>query len=484
MRQRIIGSWVAAIALLPLTLEAVEAPAAPAIANAGAPLRLSYGGTVGPPVAPTSCQAPVARSVLPFPEVQHLGVHTVGDTVVFHVPPGTGSISIIEQAVGSIPATISYGAPPPDGFPIPNSAVITLLTEPDGTVLYDDFQPYPADLTTMHLDLGLPEVGTSVATLPNTSQALFDSRGAGYPPGHWSVEVNDYAFECTQPVYAAICFGGTTTDRYDITVITKPIAPRAGSVNVSVYLATEALTARTAVASPSMHRFVNTVAGLYAQAGIGLDRVTIYDLPDWAKLRYASGVDAADTGPCSNLAQLLTLSRPANELAFFFVDAILVDGGNFNVVGIDGSIPGPASLGGTIASGSVVTASDLGAGTCGPVTDFANCGADSVAYIAAHEGGHYMGLYHTTEATGDNFDPLRDTPTCTCSACFDAAHAALCEAYEWYKDAATCTQTRSSPCGGGNNLMFWVFDTTVPQGVLSPEQAKVMRANPLVQSGD
>ena len=40
------------------------------------------------------------------------------------------------------------------------------------------------------------------------------------------------------------------------------------------------------------------------------------------------------------------------------------------------------------------------------------CGADQVAYIAAHESGHYLGLYHTTEANAGIFDPLGDTPQC------------------------------------------------------------------------
>jgi hypothetical protein len=39
--------------------------------------------------------------------------------------------------------------------------------------------------------------------------------------------------------------------------------------------------------------------------------------------------------------------------------------------------------------------------------------------------------------------------------------------------------TASSTCGGGDNLMFWLFDRRAI-GTLTAEQTAVMRANPAV----
>jgi hypothetical protein len=42
-----------------------------------------------------------------------------------------------------------------------------------------------------------------------------------------------------------------------------------------------------------------------------------------------------------------------------------------------------------------------------------------MATTCAHEVGHYLGLYHTTELDGEDVDPISDTPDCgtTTAAC-------------------------------------------------------------------
>jgi hypothetical protein len=44
---------------------------------------------------------------------------------------------------------------------------------------------------------------------------------------------------------------------------------------------------------------------------------------------------------------------------------------------------------------------------------------DAMYTTVAHEIGHYLGLYHTTEHDGLNNDPIADTPTCSSGSCFD-----------------------------------------------------------------
>jgi hypothetical protein len=183
---------------------------------------------------------------------------------------------------------------------------------------------------------------------------------------------------------------------------------------------------------------------------------------------------------------MFTLSLPGkNELNLFFVDDILQQANstsNTSIVGIDGTIPGPASFGGTVHSGAVVNASDVGIGTCGSAIDVIRCGSDRVAYIAAHEGGHFMGLYHTTESVGGFFDPVNDTGQCLCTACAPAAQRAGCFQNN---PAQAPTQVfgpscNTATCKGAEYLMFWVIDNVASVGNITTEQAQIMRANPLV----
>ena len=53
---------------------------------------------------------------------------------------------------------------------------------------------------------------------------------------------------------------------------------------------------------------------------------------------------------------------------------------------------------------------------------------------AGHEMGHFLGLYHTTESNGTEFDPIEDTLECSNPGS---------------KSAIICENR------GGNNLMFW-----------------------------
>jgi hypothetical protein len=358
----------------------------------------------------------------------------------------------------------------------PNSAVASLVKTPGGAVLFDDNADSPADLSTVHAVANAIAAGTGLITLPNTTQALSDSAG-GYPPGTWSFQVNDYAFECTS---IPSCTGASNTSKYDITVVTKPVAASAGTLDVSIYLATTSFTSTQAVGNPSLRRFVQTLSMIYGGVGISLGTVTVYDLPPWAKASYAS-IDISDAGPCSEFGQMISLSLPANTLNFFFVDSI-VSGSNSThgvVAGLDGSIPGPASFGGTVSSGAIVNSSGMTLGTCTSI-HIGKCGADQLAYIAAHEGGHYMGLYHTTESHGTFWDPIKDTPQCTCSsACLSASAANQCSAGTVALPVSSCIGRRAL-CGGGDNLMFWMFDPGFSAGALSPQQGQVMRANPVV----
>lgn len=457
--------------------------------------RIVNGGVAGPPAAPLTCQRPVRTAALGAAQVQALGVHAVGETVRFTVAPGTAGFSIVSQSSSGTVDTITFA-----GHALRNSVVPTLLRQPDGQTLFDDSASVPSDPTTaFYLFRGGPP-STGVMTIPNTTRAL-TAASPGLPSGEWSFEVNDYALEC---LASASCSGGTDAGRYDVTVITRPPPYQTGTVDLSFYLVTSTLGASEATTDVHVQRFLSTLGQIYASAGLCLGTITFHDVPSWARARYATSIDISQAGPCDDLAQMFTLSQPGNALEFFLVDDLVqgttpVAGGV--LVGEAAAIPGPSGIAGTTISGAVVSIADLahGDGCQGPPRygtspdGGAVCGADATAYVTAHEGGHWMGLLHTTEATGVTNDPLSDTPVCQCATACGVSAAALgccvdpathgfsgsCPSMQPTVLTATNCLRDETTCGGARNLMFWLVEAS-SVGDLSSQQSQVIRANPVV----
>ncbi|WP_242342020.1 zinc metalloprotease [Anaeromyxobacter terrae] len=436
-----------------------------------------------------SCQTSIRAPV--YPAAQSLGQLQVGEEAHFQVPEGTWSISVVSQEVpGSAPDVIQY-----QSVSFPNSVVPTSVTAPDGRVFYDDSATAPKDGNGYSNYTGLlgyyggftPVSGA--LTLPNTSPGLDISRSAGgLPPGTWKFTVNDYAYEC---VRTTGCTGGSSSGRYDVQVLTRagPITST-GTLDLDVYVASASTTAAGLARDPHLARLFQTVATVLGNAGLCLGSVVLHDLPSWAQAKYAN-VNIDSTGPCDPLSQLFTLAeaqRPSIHL--FLVDELTVTTNTtdpFSIVGIDGSIPGPSGVPGTVNGGAVVTLADLGQGSCGSTIDIAHCGTDHMAYIVAHEASHWLGLYHTTERSGTMFDPLTDTPTCACANCAPAADRATCEnkltdpsQTPFDMTGADCSQ-QAATCSGSSNLMFWLLDDTRSNGSVTPQQSEVMRLNPAVR---
>ena len=462
---------------------AARCPAAAAACTT--PATTIAGGVINAPIPPpNSCTRPLAKvSGLPTAQVQPFGTQTVGKTVSFTVPPGTGSVTIVQQAVTALDAVVFRGQV------IENSAIPLSVVTPDGTKIYDDNKCCDADGGDPSIQFpvyfGGGGAGTLALTIPNATTMLSAvyRDGGGLPSGTWTMTVNDFSKECVGDPNCTD--GGSPSSTYDVSVLTKPGLPESGQLDVNLYLvaASPGFDNTTAAANKSVQRFVQSLASIYAQVGICLRTVKVYDVPQWAKDQYGTSVNADKTDPCSALDQMLTLSQPGNNaLNFFLVQSILAPslGAGKTVVGVDGTIPGPSTIGGTIHSGAAVSLADLGSVGCtGPFS--LSCGPDNVAYIAAHEGGHFMGLFHTSESSGEFFDPLTDTPTCRCETCVGPSQVGNCK-----KDGTgvtieprTCNRSGET-CGGGDNLMFWIFDQQ-SQGNLSPQQGQVMRLNPVVQ---
>ncbi|HET8732544.1 MAG TPA: hypothetical protein VFM45_02105 [Anaeromyxobacteraceae bacterium] len=450
-------------------------------------------------VLPATCALPSPQpSALPGPQVIALGVHAVGEAVTFPVPAGTGSVTIVQQGVEQAAArwVTWQGTPYLD-------TVVPLTVSVDGTVYYDDLVPPPDDPAAWGgpdgigaIFVGVDSPWTGTLGVPNTTNMLDHvAAHGGVPSGTWSVVVNDVAEECRRAGPPGCVVGDGVTayppGRYDVTALLKPGPVGAtGTLDLVFRVVTSALDATSAAADPSVARMRETLATYLARMGVALGAVTFADVPPEVKARFAAGVNADDTGPCGDLASLLRLAGPGAAMNLFLVDSYYsADPGT--VVGLDGTIPGPATVGGTVASGASAAVEDLWAGaatSCGTVPDPRGCGADQVAYVVAHEMGHFLGLYHDSEWTGTLFDPLRDTPTCPCRACAPASLASTCHAgavgpTTYAMTTTDCTRRLtdpSSPCGGGENLMFWALGAR-SEGTVTPEQAAIVRASPLVR---
>jgi hypothetical protein len=457
------------------------------------------GGSVGAASQP-SCLHPVQAPTLQAGEVvQNLGRALVGSTVTFFVDAGVGSISIVEQNWDAgAPDIITLSSSSGATQNVPNYVTPLALSAPDGTsyMTFDSNFQGAADPSAAEVVQNDFEPGTYALNLPNTSQALTHTHG--YPSGNWQFQVGDFAYLCQTnemvfkdyltAINASGCSGGSTDSRYDVRVITKPIAGPTGKVDIALYMVSSNWTAATAINNPSWKRFVNSLITLYGYQGLCIGNVTFYDVPAWAKTAYASGLTDGDTPPCGNLFQMLTLSTSGNAVNMFFVDAISVT----DTAGIDsgktyagnswtaGAIASPLGFPGTEYSGFALEAADIGSGCSGAQIDYLNCGADALAYAAAHKTGHQMGLLHTTESQADSngnayFDPLNDTPQCDPGSC-DANQDGTISPSECRNDSAA-----TGVCGGGDNFMFWSIDPAT-SGNVSVQQGKIIRANPVVRS--
>jgi len=441
-----------------------------------------------PPVPQSSSLAEYAGS---FHQRLELGTHKVNETVTFPVPSNVQSVTILEQQANADAAqTISlpWSSTAPN-TPFPHSIYA------NGTQIFDVYNDAinPGTPETLRVYYFTTAAWTGALTIPNTAPMLQTVTGSpgGVPSGTWSLVVSDFANECPGIQGCSTVYAYPPSE-YDITVLLKegatpgPVSA-SGTMDVALYLATESLTASSAQASPDVQKMLSFYGGLLGAAGIAIGNVTYHDLDATLKAKYAT-INGDDATPCGDLAELLSHSVAGNQMNLFLVDAITSSStGSATLVGLDGTIPGPASLGGTVQSGAAVSVSSLGkeslSGACSASPpDYYHCGNAEVAYIAAHETGHFLGLYHPTESDGTWFDPLAGTPQCACSSC--GPSGAQCQnasgsvASPYAMTGYDCT--RSTSCGGGDYLMFWVI-SAYSKGSLSSDEGQVMRANPLVQ---
>jgi hypothetical protein len=208
------------------------------------------------------------------------------------------------------------------------------------------------------------------------------------------------------------------------------------------------LSATSAESDAAFQEAVSALVDLYGSVGIKVGPITYLDLPEPGATHYAVIQDFKDFPGLFALAN----KSDVRALNFFMVAQFNFSGGA-SILGISAGIPGPPAFKGLGHSGVVVSLAFL---------------SDSVKIFGetlAHEGGHYLGLYHPSEKTGTTHDPLLDTPECTPSADTNQ---------DGNVDARECVGK------GSDNVMFWQ-GAAFPQRKVTNDQRFVLLRNPSLQ---
>jgi hypothetical protein len=225
------------------------------------------------------------------------------------------------------------------------------------------------------------------------------------------------------------------------------------TIDLNVYLiGVRGMTADTAADNEDMQAVLGRMAETYEQAGIAMGAVRFVDPPmdvlnEFQIIRGQDEIGALlehTTLPGPTRDEVLSLNVVfAREFAF---------ANGQGTLGVSMGLPGPAALHGSRTSGVVFTAEYLGRN----LRDGAGNEVDGNIYtgnVLAHEVGHYLGLFHTSEVGGRGFDPLSDTPE--------------------------CRNNFPEGCPDLENLMFPLARASA--SVLSPLQLSTIRYNPLTK---
>ncbi|MBP7280802.1 MAG: hypothetical protein KBA66_04460 [Leptospiraceae bacterium] len=210
---------------------------------------------------------------------------------------------------------------------------------------------------------------------------------------------------------------------------------------------------------------INRMTTLYSQNSVRIRPViTSTTLSDSAYLNLTSlDGDSVAAGSLGGLFANNGSVEKADSLNIFFVKSENAVGG---VLGVAGGIPGLPGKVGTRSSAMVVMF-DSHLATPGATPTDAEL--TLMGETMAHEGGHWLGLFHLVESNYDttqntyNRDPISETPRCI------QASITL----------AGCDGTAENN-SGARNVMFWSGDIGFEKSGFTGEQGWVLRRHPLV----
>lgn len=194
----------------------------------------------------------------------------------------------------------------------------------------------------------------------------------------------------------------------------------------------------------SFQRMLQEFRTIYQGAGINIGTVRYFDITGENLTRYRIVRSFADIYRLIALSQAPGDSREdALSINVFLIEDFAISDIP-GLLGLSAGIPGVPGVHGNGGAGLVFTSANLRADP------------ESLGQTLGHEVGHFLGLRHTSERGGSEYDPLGDTPQCS---------------------------RPESPfnCSDVENLMFPFSVDGVTQRTVTPNQRFVLQRNPLVK---
>lgn len=238
-------------------------------------------------------------------------------------------------------------------------------------------------------------------------------------------------------------------------LLSKPAKP-AAAIDLDIYLlGGQPQPAKTMASSVLWSRIRARVNAIWKPAGIAVGKVTFTDIggSDGQKFLHVDNVLAVDdTNELNTLWSLGAKLKPASTAVALYIVSSLNHAGQAAAAGITGQIGGVNGLAGNRLSGIALSMSATTVKKFHATDPSAKLAGAYFGDRLAHEIGHHLGLWHTTERPGDLHDLVTDTAECA----LKSGHSMVL--------AEHCPKS-------GDNLMFWA-----PKGTsISAGQAKVSR---------
>jgi hypothetical protein len=333
-----------------------------------------------PPATDPGTDPPPPLRDVNAPLVVDLGKVAFGQDVILNVPAGALGFNVVVESTDGSTSVVG----------------IERITSPSGEIVHDAYTPKGGSHSTSESSFG---------TIASASVPQSEAKSANTPePGKWVIRIGGGSAEPPPPPPLDGGIGGGDAGTGDATLhveariqLGSPSGFAGGRLDMNVFvppglkLGATTLDAKSAATDESIETRLNAFYKAL-ESRVGIDRGEVKFFAVSSELRFVD----------SETALVEAFSSSSGHPDAQALDVLLtntIDFGDGNAAwGIAPGIPGAAGRNGTPMSGIVLAIGDT------PAV------GDGLTIL--HEGGHFIGLNHTTEFYDGLADPLSDTPKC------------------------------------------------------------------------